>query len=147
MFVRELRVSYAEREPSDGKDGPAGIKNARDAATLMAPLLGPEIVEVCYVLCLTTVMNLIAYHQLSRGTLNTTLVHPREVYQAALLANAAGIVLVHNHPSGDPTPSIDDVAVTTRVREAGQIVGIECLDHIIIGHEGRYYSFKEGGRL
>lgn len=147
MVVHELRVSYAEREPSDGQNGPAAIKNARDVAALMAPLLGPEVVEVCYVLCLTTVMGLIAYHQLSRGTLNTTSVHPREVCQAALLANAASIVLVHNHPSGDPTPSVDDVAVTTRVRDAGKILGVELLDHIIIGHEGRYYSFKEGGRL
>ena len=122
------------------------IKNGRDVVALMAPLLELEVVEVCYVLCLSTVMDLVAYHQLSRGTVSTTLVHPREIYQAALLANAASIVLVHNHPSGDPTPSVDDVAVTNRVKEAGLLMGIELLDHIIIGHEGRYYSFKEGGR-
>lgn len=147
MVVRELRVSYREREPSDGTNGRIAIKNGRDVATLMAPLLEPEIVEVCYILCLTTVMGLIAYHQLSRGTVSTTLVHPREVYQAALLTNAASIVLVHNHPSGDPTPSADDLAVTRNVKHAGDLLGIELLDHVIIGHEGRHASFKDQGRL
>jgi DNA repair protein RadC len=123
------------------------IRNAREVVAVMSPVLEKEVVEVCYVLFLTTRNGLIRYHQLSRGGVSNTLVHPREVYQAALLANAACIVLVHNHPSGDPMPSPDDMAVTQRVRDAGELLGIELLDHIIIGHHGRYASFKELGQL
>jgi len=72
--------------------------------------------------------------------------HPREVFKAALLANAAAIILTHNHPSGDPTPSADDMALTRRLAEAGTLIGVEVLDHIIVG-DGRYFSFREGGRL
>lgn len=147
MVVRELRVSYAEREPSDGKDGPMTIKNGRDVVALMAPLLEHEVVEVCYVLCLTTPLELIGYHEVSRGSLNQAPMHPREIYKAAVLTNAAGIVLCHNHPSGDPTPSADDLAVTRTVKSAGELLGIDLLDHIIVGHDGRFVSLKEQGRL
>jgi DNA repair protein RadC len=87
-----------------------------------------------------------AFHEVSRGTLDSTLVHPREVFKAALLANAAAIVVSHNHPSGDPSPTIDDLEVTTRLVAAGVILGVPLLDHIVVG-AGRYFSFKESGRL
>ena len=109
-------------------------------------LLQDEPAEVFAILCLTTKHRVIAYHEVSRGTLDSTLVHPREVFTAALLAHAAAIVASHNHPSGDPTPSPDDVALTRRLVEVGDVIGIPVLDHIIIG-DGRYYSFKEAGRL
>ena len=145
MHIREMRVSYGRRLPVEGQR--LNIKNAREIGAVMAPVLEKEVVEVCYVLCLTTRTGLIRYHQLSRGGVSTTLVYPREVYQAALLANAASIVLVHNHPSSDPTPSPDDFAVTQRVKDAGELIGIELLDHIIIGHAGRFVSIREMGRL
>ena len=88
----------------------------------------------------------IAYHEVSRGTLDATLVHPREVFKAALLANAAAIVLCHDHPSGEPTPSPDDLQLTRRLVEAGTLLGVDVLDHVIVG-DGRYYSFKESGCL
>ena len=97
-------------------------------------------------LCLSTKHRVIAYHEVSRGTLDSTLVHPREVFKAALLANAAAIVVSHNHPSGDPSPTMDDLEVTTRLVAAGEILGIVVLDHIVVG-DGRYFSFKEAGRL
>jgi DNA repair protein RadC len=97
-------------------------------------------------LCLSTKHRVIAYHEVSRGTLDSTLVHPREVFKAALLANAAAIVVSHNHPSGDPSPTMDDLEVTTRLAAAGEVLGIAVLDHIVIG-DGRYFSFKEAGRL
>lgn len=78
------------------------------------------------------------------GPLDTLLVHPREVFKAALLANAAAIVVAHNHPSGDPTPSPDDMEMTRRLVAAGGVLGMSVLDHIIVGHGG-YYSFHEGG--
>ena len=83
---------------------------------------------------------------MSRGTLDSTLVHPREVFKAAILANAAAVVLAHVHPSGDPTPSRDDVELTRRLSSAGALLGIEILDHIVVGH-GCYTSFKELGVL
>ena len=89
---------------------------------------------------------MIAFHEVSRGTLDTTLVHPREVFKAALLANSSAIILCHNHPSGDPCPSPDDVHLTRRLVDAGTLLGVDVLDHIIVG-DGRYYSFKEAGRL
>jgi DNA repair protein RadC len=97
-------------------------------------------------LCLSTKHRVIAYHEVSRGTLDSTLVHPREVFKAALLANAAAIIVNHNHPSGDPSPTIDDLEVTRRLVAAGEILGIVVLDHIVVG-DGRYFSFKEAGRL
>lgn len=145
MHIREMRVSYGKRLPVVGQM--PNLKNAREIVAVMAPVLEQEVVEVCYVLFLTTKTGLIRYHQLSRGGVSTTLVHPREVYQAALLANAACIVLVHNHPSGDPTPSPDDIAVTHRVREAGEVIGVDLLDHIIVGHGGRFISIRDMGRL
>lgn len=78
------------------------------------------------------------------GTLNSSIVHPRDVFSEPIRSKCASIIMVHNHPSGDPTPSRDDIDLTNRMVEAGKILGIEVLDHIIIG-DGRYVSFKEKG--
>ncbi|PIP17848.1 MAG: hypothetical protein COX43_02040 [Parcubacteria group bacterium CG23_combo_of_CG06-09_8_20_14_all_35_9] len=80
------------------------------------------------------------------GTLNANLVHPREIFQEALKQNAASVILVHNHPSGDPEPSEDDLEITKRIIEAGKIMGIEVLDHIIIT-KTKVFSFKENKLL
>jgi len=82
----------------------------------------------------------------SIGSLNQSIVHPRHVFQTALISNAAAIICVHQHPSGDPAPSTEDVAITRRLKEAGEIMGIKILDHIIIG-DGQYLSFVERGLL
>jgi DNA repair protein RadC len=79
----------------------------------------------------------------SVGSLNQSIVHPREVFKTALLSSAAAIILLHNHPSGDPTPSSEDLEVTKRLREAGDLLGIKVLDHLVIG--STYYSFVERG--
>jgi DNA repair protein RadC len=92
-----------------------------------------EPVETLYVLLLNTRRRLIRREEISHGTLDTILVHAREVFRAAIAANAAAIVLVHNHPSGDPTPSEGDIKVTRDLIRAGQLLKIEVLDHIIIG--------------
>jgi DNA repair protein RadC len=83
---------------------------------------------------------------LSVGSLDTTVVHPREVFREAASASASAIVLFHNHPSGDPTPSTDDLVLTTRMVNAGDIMGIEVVDHVILADQ-RYYSLVESGRL
>jgi DNA repair protein RadC len=82
----------------------------------------------------------------SIGSLDTTVVHPREVFREAASASAAAIVLFHNHPSGDPAPSADDLALTTRMIGAGDIMGIDVVDHLILSDQ-RYYSLLESGRL
>jgi DNA repair protein RadC len=84
--------------------------------------------------------------QVSQGTLTASLVHPREVFRSAVSAAAASLVLVHNHPSGDSTPSEEDFAVTRRLVEAGAILGIRVLDHVVVAEHG-YYSFEEHGRI
>jgi len=81
----------------------------------------------------------------SVGSLNQSIVHPREVFKTALLSNAAAILLIHQHPSGDPAPSSEDIAITRRLKEAGELMGIKVLDHVIVGET--YFSFVEGGLL
>jgi len=84
--------------------------------------------------------------QISEGSLNQSIVHPREVFNPAVKESAAALILVHNHPTGDPTPSPEDIAITRRLKEAGELMGIKVLDHIIVG-EGEYLSFVERGLL
>jgi DNA repair protein RadC len=82
----------------------------------------------------------------SVGTLTSSMAHPREIYKSAILKNAASIILSHCHPSGDPTPSRDDIQMTERVAKAGEILGIRLLDHVIIGEQGTF-SFRNAGQL
>lgn len=84
--------------------------------------------------------------RVSEGTLTASLVHPREVFRAAIREAAASLLLVHNHPSGDPTPSPEDFALTARLRAAGELVGVKVVDHVVVGH-GRYASFVDLGQL
>ncbi|HOO12208.1 MAG TPA: JAB domain-containing protein, partial [Bacillota bacterium] len=95
-------------------------------------------------LILNTKNKIVAAHEVSRGALNGSLVHPREVFKPAVLHNAAAIICFHNHPSGNPEPSKEDIETTNRLVEAGKIMGIEILDHIIVSDDG-YASLKERG--
>lgn len=98
-------------------------------------------------LLLDTQNQIIGIHTVTIGTLDASLVHPREVLKPAILANAGSIIIAHNHPSGDPTPSAEDRMVTRQLVTAGATVGIDILDHIIVGEAPRYYSFMETGAL
>ena len=100
--------------------------------------------EVLKLLFLNTKTRLIGESDLSIGTVNRTIVSPREVFVEALKKNAVSVILLHNHPSGDPTPSKDDILITRRVLEAGRIIGVELLDHIIIGNN-RFISLRDKG--
>lgn len=98
--------------------------------------------EYFKILILDTKNQVISIENISVGSLNSSIVHPREVFREAIKKSSASIILVHNHPSGDPTPSGEDINITKRLIEGGKILGIEVLDHIIIG-DGKYLSFKE----
>ena len=93
-------------------------------------------------LCFNNKMILTSVFEISHGTVNKSVLTPREVFQKALLANAVCIILLHNHPSGDCTPSENDIDVTKRLMKAGDIVGVNVLDHLVIGRPG-YFSLKE----
>jgi DNA repair protein RadC len=98
------------------------------------------------ILLLNAKNKVIGIHTVSIGTLNASLVHPREVFKPAILANAYSVVIAHNHPSGDPTPSREDYEVTKRLIDAGKLLGVEVLDHIVIG-DGTYDSLRESGMV
>lgn len=131
---------------------PAGfttaIRTPRNVAAFMTPFAEREVVEVFWILCLTAQHHVIgdAPVAITRGILTSSLVHPREVFRAAIVAGAAAIILSHNHPSGDPTPSADDRLVTEQLVAAGKLLDIPIHDHVIVG-QLRYTSFAESGLL
>ncbi|MGM5480911.1 MAG: RadC family protein [Nanobdellota archaeon] len=102
--------------------------------------------EECRVYHLTTKNEVTAEKTIARGTVNSAIIHPREVYASAIKEHANAIIVVHNHPSGDPEPSEEDRMITKQLKEAGRIVGIELLDHVIVGKK-KYYSFREEEEL
>ena len=104
-----------------------------------------ETEEHMYMLCLNTKLMLTGIFEISHGNVNSSIVGTREVFQKALLGNAVSIILIHNHPSGDCTPSREDIKVTERLKEAGKIIGVDVLDHIIVGKN--YSSLKEKGYI
>jgi DNA repair protein RadC len=122
------------------------IRTPEDVANLLMEELRYLQKEHFVCLFLNTKNHVIGQETLSMGSLNASIVHPREVFKAAIKRSSASIVCVHNHPSGDPTPSPEDVQMTNRLIEAGSIIGIEVLDHIIIGDQ-RFVSLKEQGYM
>lgn len=122
------------------------IQNAMDAAQLLVPQYGSHPVEQFGLLLLDTKRRVLRTTLVSMGTIDASIVHPREVFRAAANARAASLILFHNHPSGDPAPSEDDVALTKRMVRAGELMGIVVLDHIIVA-ENKYHSLREQGDL
>lgn len=108
--------------------------------------LGTETKEHFLALHLDTKNRILCFDRVSVGSLSASIVHPREVYKSALLSSAAAILFMHNHPSGDPYPSREDLDITKRLKECGELLGIRVLDHVVIGHD-RYYSFADHGNL
>ena len=125
---------------------PKTVTNPATAAAIVTEALGCLDREAFGLLMLTTKNSILGFHVVSIGTLNSSIVHPREIFKAAFLAGAASIILVHNHPSGDPSPSQEDLEVTRRLVDAGNILGIAVRDHIIIGDDC-FFSFKNDGLL
>lgn len=138
LFVHELTMQHRPKRDATGRPlrlGPL-VTNAYQAAKLLGPLLAPEAAEVFGVLCLTARCRVIGWCEICGGSVNRAGVAPRDVLRAALLSNAASVILAHNHPSGESHPSDDDCRLTKHVVEGATLLGIPILDHIIIGdHE------------
>jgi DNA repair protein RadC len=130
-----------QREPA-----PVRIAQPADVQRLCGPRLRDLAVEEFHVLVLGTQSQVVGDLLITRGLLSSSLVHPREVFRAALAEAPAGIIVVHNHPSGDPTPSAEDRAVTRQLVEAGHLLDVPVFDHVIVAGE-RYVSFREAGLL
>lgn len=123
------------------------IKGPQDGADIASRFIGRDDREVFFVMCLNTKNHVVAVHRCHIGSLNASIVHPREVFKSAILNNAASVIVAHQHPSGDITPSMEDISVTKRLAEAGKLLGIEVLDHLVVNNEGRFTSLKERGHF
>lgn len=124
------------------------ITGAQEVAKLLMTIgLHERASEEFYALYLNTKNEVIGIQMVSRGTLNASLVHPREVFKGALLANAHALILAHNHPSGNVDPSNADKAVTEGLVGAGKLLEVQILDHVIIGISGGFYSFRDSSSL
>lgn len=134
------------RRTASWRDGarPA-ITGPEDAARLLRSEMQDLKKEVMKILMLNTRNEVLKVMQISEGSLNSTVLHPRETFREAVRESAAAVILVHNHPSGDPEPSAEDKAVTRDFRHAGKLLGIELLDHVVIGAGGAYTSLRERG--
>lgn len=138
LFPPVFRVQLVRESGVDrpSLDGPV------DAARILCSYLENEDREHFVSMMLDAKNKVIGIHTVSIGTLCCTVVSPREVFKAAILANAASIIIAHNHPSGDVTPSPEDIQVTGILKQAGKLLDIEVLDHVIVGEEGAYASLK-----
>ena len=136
---RRASVWRSERRPT--------ITTPEDVVALCATQLRGQDREHFWALALSTKNRLVKIVEVSVGSLNASIVHPRELFRDAVKAAAASVVVVHNHPSGDPTPSGADIQLTRRLVRAGDVLGIEVLDHVVIGDGGEYASMKELGMM
>jgi len=135
-MVKESSLLYKNRS----------IKGPEDGFQLFKQFLGELDREYFVIMCLDVKNQPTAINVCHVGSLNASIVHPREVMKTAILSNSCSIIVAHNHPSGNPSPSPEDIAVTKRLKEAGEIMGNDVLDHLIIG-EDTFVSLKEKGYL
>lgn len=137
---KEYTIRETEIKESGKVNNPSHIV---EIAKLME--LAERPYEVLVLFTLDVKNNITGIFEVSSGTVDMSIVHPRDVYSRALLQNAKSILLLHNHPSGDVTPSQQDLKITGMLKEAGELLGIDLLDHIIIGEDYKYYSIIERG--
>ncbi len=136
MFVSELRRrKYRGREE-------VVVRGPEDLYRLLRPRIAKADREHFVAVLLSSRNTVIGIETVSVGSLNASIVHPREVFKPAIVHSASAIALAHNHPSGDVSPSEEDLAITKRLKEAGRLLGIDLLDHVIVGHTA-YTSLKE----
>ncbi len=141
-----LALSELSKRISTLKTERIKISSPNDAAVVMMEEMRYYKKEYFKIILLDTKNNILKVSEISVGSLNSSIVHPREVFAEAIVNSSSSIILVHNHPSGEPEPSNEDIALTNRLAECGKIIGIKIIDHIIIG-DGIFYSFKEEGLI
>ncbi len=148
MKAAQIRAAFelGRRQDLEPDIGQYSIKSPQALVNAIRKGILDKAKEHFKLVLLNTRNKIIAISTISVGTLNASLVHPREVFKEAVARTASSIILVHNHPSDDPDPSDDDLALTHRLADAGRLMGIEVLDHIILTRRG-YTSFKERGLL
>ena len=144
-IIKKYNIEVVQ-ETSKKYDG--DLKSIKDSHTAVKAFkeifrIDKQAEEVLALLCLDTKNKIIGAFEVSRGTINSSMAHPREVYKRALLMNSARIMLCHNHPSGEIEPSTADNAMTKRIKEGGELIGIDLLDHFIVGNgENDFYSYR-----
>ncbi|AZR74863.1 hypothetical protein BBF96_07755 [Anoxybacter fermentans] len=120
------------------------IQSANDLVEILMPRMRFLMKEVFLVVLLNSQNQILGIEEISKGSLNETIVHPREVFREAIRRSCSAIILAHNHPGGNPEPSLEDLKITRRLYKGGQLLGIQILDHLVLG-DGRYVSLKERG--
>ena len=143
QYIREVKVRYGKRHKVTYP-----VRQSRDIVNFIdKKILLDNTKEHFMLFCLDGNHNIVAYNVVSVGTATSAPVHPREVFQPAILAGAVSIIIAHNHPSGSTEPSPEDFKVTDQLKQASKLLGIKLLDHIIVGEGANYYSFQEYGKM
>jgi DNA repair protein RadC len=137
LEVREIEYSYDKRPR---------ISDMNDVVKAVIPMIADPNKEFFIALYLNTKNGILKQEIICIGSLNANIIHPREIFKTACMISASSIIVAHNHPSGDPSPSREDVEQTKKLIEAGKMMGIKLLDHVIIGYD-RNYGFKENGLI
>lgn len=143
LICEEIMTLKQIKRKRKNKKIPSKVTSSFALAQWLSDLIGNESQEHLLVICLDTKNQTNSYETVSIGSLNQSIAHPRDILQRALLSNAARIVVAHNHPSSNPTPSENDNDFTSRMNKACTLLGIDLLDHIIVTDTDKYYSFRE----
>lgn len=146
-WVVYLREPLSPEEQAATPEIRKRVASSSAVAALLAPRITAEIGEVMYVLGLDGQNRVVFLHEVARGGLHSLAVAAQDILRVAIVTGSSGVIIAHNHPSGDPTPSKEDLAMTRAVKEAAQCVGIQLLDHLIIAHGGGYSSLRDLGIL
>jgi len=146
--IAQIKAAFelGKRLMGESTDGKPVFSSSHTLYSYFAPRFKNLKKEIFISVLLDAKNRLLREHKISEGTLTNSLIHPREAFKEAVKESAASVIFVHNHPSGDPEPSKDDITITERLKNAGNIIGIQVLDHVIIG-DGKYVSLKEKGVL
>ena len=147
MRIQKYKIELVRESSSNYEFEKSKVQCPADVCRLVNDLfkLNVQAEEVFICLCLDTKNKIVGAFEVSRGALASATVHPREVFKRALLCNASHIIAANNHPSGNVDPSREDTQITKRLSEAGELIGVGLIDHLIIGEFSNYYSFKEKG--
>jgi DNA repair protein RadC len=147
-YIREAELTYRRRRTLEDATKPAfmTVRSSVDVAPIARSLIGHRLTESLIVFALDGKNKIVSFHEVARGSTTACPVLPADVFRYPLMAGAAAIIMAHNHPSGEVTPSPEDRAVTRRIVDAATLLGLRLLDHLIVSDE-RHYSFLDAGEL